>query len=67
MDRNTKCTECGRRFDMGVVRAAFQEHFEGRFDYDGRRERLCFACACLAAARGRWHVEDNAALTAGKA
>ena len=57
MQQDTKCPECGMRFDTDVVRAAFQERFKGKFDCVEREERLCFACACLAAERGYFTAE----------
>lgn len=58
MNRQAECPECGRRFDADAVRAAFRQRFEGRLEYGAREERLCFACACLAAARGRRNPEE---------
>jgi len=67
MQQYTRCAECGRPFDENVDRAAFQDHFKGQFNYDERRDKLCFACACLTAASGLWHSKDIAAKIAGQA
>jgi len=61
MKRQTECPECGRRYDADAVRAAFRYCFDGRFDFAGQEARRCFACACLAAARGRWNTEEASA------
>ena len=61
MQKNTKCTKCGKLFDVDIVRAAFNERYVGMFDYDERGdERVCYACACLMADRGRWCAESDA-------
>ena len=55
MNKNAKCPECGEPFDMDVVHRAFNAQYKGKFDYDQRDgEGLCYACARLAAERGRW-------------
>ena len=65
MLQDTECAECGRPFDENVVRAAFQERFKDRLDYDVRRDRLCFACACLTAVSGQWYSEETAVENVG--
>lgn len=60
MKQDTKCAECGRLFDENVVHAAFQERFRDQLDYDERRDRLCFACACLTAVSRQWRSEETA-------
>ena len=59
MKETTKCPVCGQAFDADTVRGAFNDQFEGKYDYDQRAgERLCYACACLAAEQGTWQEAD---------
>lgn len=59
MARDHVCPECGQKFDVEVVEAAFNNQYAPKYLYENFEEELCGPCAFLMVERGLIDPTDS--------